>query len=161
VGDIVSVLTNIACGRCRNCKEGKTGDERTPNPIPLGPPRTHKDQAPRKISRFDPVVRYFPTGYQGKLHLGAGPGAIVCVSKEFNLLISRGLRRVLLTWVWRRRGHCRRYDPERTVGARAAALVRRLIQKMCDRWRNQIEQISRAVEVIAAIGLRYFEGVDG
>ena len=25
VGDIVSVPFNIACGRCRNCKEGKTG----------------------------------------------------------------------------------------------------------------------------------------
>jgi glutathione-independent formaldehyde dehydrogenase len=24
-GDIVSVPFNIACGRCRNCKEGKTG----------------------------------------------------------------------------------------------------------------------------------------
>ena len=25
VGDIVSVPFNIACGRCRNCKEGQTG----------------------------------------------------------------------------------------------------------------------------------------
>ena len=25
MGDIVSVPFNIACGRCRNCKEGKTG----------------------------------------------------------------------------------------------------------------------------------------
>ncbi|WP_456920715.1 alcohol dehydrogenase catalytic domain-containing protein [Geodermatophilus sp. SYSU D00708] len=25
VGDLVSVPFNIACGRCRNCKEGKTG----------------------------------------------------------------------------------------------------------------------------------------
>ncbi|MDP9262360.1 MAG: alcohol dehydrogenase catalytic domain-containing protein, partial [Actinomycetota bacterium] len=25
VGDLVSVPFNIACGRCRNCKEGNTG----------------------------------------------------------------------------------------------------------------------------------------
>src|SRR5205807_5394127 len=25
LGDVVSVPFNIACGRCRNCKEGKTG----------------------------------------------------------------------------------------------------------------------------------------
>src|SRR3979411_2184443 len=25
VGDLVSVPFNVACGRCRNCKEGKTG----------------------------------------------------------------------------------------------------------------------------------------
>ncbi len=25
IGDLVSVPFNIACGRCRNCKEGKTG----------------------------------------------------------------------------------------------------------------------------------------
>ena len=25
MGDLVSVPFNIACGRCRNCKEGKTG----------------------------------------------------------------------------------------------------------------------------------------
>jgi glutathione-independent formaldehyde dehydrogenase len=26
VGDMVSVPFNIACGRCANCKEGKTGN---------------------------------------------------------------------------------------------------------------------------------------
>ena len=39
VGDLCSVPFNIACGRCRNCKEGKTGICMNVNPI--GPvPRT-------------------------------------------------------------------------------------------------------------------------
>ena len=39
VGDLVSVPFNIACGRCRNCKEGKTGDlpECQPAPVPVLP----------------------------------------------------------------------------------------------------------------------------
>ena len=32
VGDLVSVPFNVACGRCRNCKEGKTGICLTVNP---------------------------------------------------------------------------------------------------------------------------------
>jgi glutathione-independent formaldehyde dehydrogenase len=34
VGDIVSVPFNIACGRCRNCKEGRTGICLNVNPGP-------------------------------------------------------------------------------------------------------------------------------
>ena len=37
-GDIVSVPFNIACGRCRNCKEGKTGICLTVNPDRPGAP---------------------------------------------------------------------------------------------------------------------------
>ena len=33
VGDLVSVPFNIACGRCRNCKEGKTGICLNVNPV--------------------------------------------------------------------------------------------------------------------------------
>jgi glutathione-independent formaldehyde dehydrogenase len=36
VGDICSVPFNIACGRCRNCKEGKTGICLTVNPARPG-----------------------------------------------------------------------------------------------------------------------------
>ena len=36
VGDIVSVPFNIACGRCRNCKEGKTGICLSVNPARPG-----------------------------------------------------------------------------------------------------------------------------
>ena len=38
VGDLVSVPFNIACGRCRNCKERNTGVENV-NPAWPGPPR--------------------------------------------------------------------------------------------------------------------------
>lgn len=36
VGDLVSTPFNIACGRCRNCKEGKTGICLTVNPARPG-----------------------------------------------------------------------------------------------------------------------------
>ena len=36
VGDLVSVPFNIACGRCRNCREGKTGICLTVNPARPG-----------------------------------------------------------------------------------------------------------------------------
>ena len=38
VGDLVSVPFNIACGRCRNCKEGKTGICLNVYPARPGPP---------------------------------------------------------------------------------------------------------------------------
>ena len=36
VGDLVTVPFNIACGRCRNCREGKTGICLTVNPARPG-----------------------------------------------------------------------------------------------------------------------------
>ena len=36
IGDLVSVPFNIACGRCRNCREGKTGICLTVNPARPG-----------------------------------------------------------------------------------------------------------------------------
>src|SRR3982075_1377920 len=38
VGDLCSVPFNIACGGCRNCKEGKTGICLNVNPPPPGAP---------------------------------------------------------------------------------------------------------------------------
>jgi len=36
IGDLVTVPFNIACGRCRNCREGKTGICLTVNPARPG-----------------------------------------------------------------------------------------------------------------------------
>jgi glutathione-independent formaldehyde dehydrogenase len=38
VGDICTVPFNIACGRCRNCREGHTGVCLNVNPARAGPP---------------------------------------------------------------------------------------------------------------------------
>jgi len=108
VGDIVSVPFNIACGRCRNCKEGKTGICLNVNParpgaaygyvdmggwvggqaeyvmIPYADFNLLKfpdpDQALEKIKDLTLLSDIFPTGYHGAVTAGVGPGSIVYVA---------------------------------------------------------------------------------
>ncbi|HPK01953.1 MAG TPA: formaldehyde dehydrogenase, glutathione-independent [Candidatus Sumerlaeota bacterium] len=107
-GDIVSVPFNIACGRCRNCKEGKTGICLNVNPARPGAAYGYvdmggwvggqaeyvmvpyadfnllkfpdKDQAMAKIRDLTLLSDIFPTGYHGAVTAGVGPGAIVYVA---------------------------------------------------------------------------------
>ena len=108
VGDIVSVPFNIACGRCRNCKEGKTGICLNVNPARPGAAYGYvdmggwvggqaeyvmvpyadfnllkfpdRDQAMAKIKDLTLLSDIFPTGYHGAVTAGVGPGAIVYVA---------------------------------------------------------------------------------
>ena len=101
-GDIVSVPFNIACGRCRNCKEGKTGICLNVNPARPGAAYGYvdmggwvggqaeyvmvpyadfnllkfpdKDQAMAKIKDLTLLSDIFPTGYHGAVTAGVGPG---------------------------------------------------------------------------------------
>jgi glutathione-independent formaldehyde dehydrogenase len=108
VGDIVSVPFNIACGRCRNCKEGKTGICLNVNPARPGAAYGYvdmggwvggqaeyvmcpyadfnllkfpdNDQAMAKIRDLTLLSDIFPTGYHGAVSAGVGPGSIVYVA---------------------------------------------------------------------------------
>ncbi|MBI3960313.1 MAG: formaldehyde dehydrogenase, glutathione-independent [Chloroflexi bacterium] len=108
VGDIVSVPFNIACGRCRNCKEGKTGICLNVNPARPGAAYGYVDmggwvggqaeyvmvpyadfnllkfpdpaQAMEKIRDLTLLSDIFPTGYHGAVSAGVGPGATVYVA---------------------------------------------------------------------------------
>ena len=108
VGDIVSVPFNIACGRCRNCKEGKTGICLAVNPARPGAAYGYvdmggwvggqadyvmvpyadfnllkfpdKDQALEKIRDLTLLSDIFPTGYHGAVTAGVGPGSVVYVA---------------------------------------------------------------------------------
>jgi glutathione-independent formaldehyde dehydrogenase len=108
VGDIVSVPFNIACGRCRNCKEGKTGICLKVNPARPGAAYGYvdmggwvggqaeyvmipyadfnllkfpdNDQAMEKIKDLTLLSDIFPTGYHGAVTAGVGPGSIVYVA---------------------------------------------------------------------------------
>ena len=107
VGDIVSVPFNIACGRCRNCKEGRTGICLNVNPARPGAAygyvdmggwvggqaeyvmvpyadfnllRLPKDRAMEKIKDLTLLSDIFPTGYHGAVSSGVGPGSIVYVA---------------------------------------------------------------------------------
>lgn len=108
VGDICSVPFNIACGRCTNCKEGKTGICLNVNPARPGAAYGYvdmggwvggqaeyvmvpyadfnllkfpdKDQAMAKIKDLTLLSDIFPTGYHGAVSAGVGPGATVYVA---------------------------------------------------------------------------------
>jgi glutathione-independent formaldehyde dehydrogenase len=108
VGDIVSVPFNIACGRCRNCKEGKTGICLNVNPARPGAAYGYvdmggwvggqaeyvlvpyadfnllrfpdKDEAMAKIKDLTLLSDIFPTGYHGAVTAGVGPGMIAYVA---------------------------------------------------------------------------------
>ena len=108
VGDIVSVPFNIACGRCRNCKETKTGICLEVNPARPGAAYGYvdmggwiggqaeyvmvpyadfnllklpeRDVAMAKIKDLTLLSDIFPTGFHGAFTAGVGPGSIVYVA---------------------------------------------------------------------------------
>src|ERR671933_307570 len=107
-GDIVSVPFNIACGRCRNCKERKTGVCLNVNPARAGSAYGYvdmggwtggqaeyvmvpyadwnclkfpdRDQALAKIRDLTMLSDIFPTGYHGCVTAGVGTGSTVYIA---------------------------------------------------------------------------------
>ncbi|NOJ61114.1 formaldehyde dehydrogenase, glutathione-independent [Arthrobacter sp. 260] len=107
-GDICSVPFNIACGRCRNCKERKTGICLNVNPDRPGSAYGYvdmggwvggqaeyvlvpyadwnllkfpdRDQALEKILDLTMLSDIFPTGFHGAVTSGVGVGSTVYVA---------------------------------------------------------------------------------
>jgi len=108
VGDLVTVPFNIACGRCRNCREGKTGICLTVNPARPGAAYGYvdmggwvggqaeyvlvpyadfnlikfpnKEKAMEKIRDLTLLSDIFPTGFHGCVQAGVGPGTTVYIA---------------------------------------------------------------------------------
>ncbi|KQQ81504.1 formaldehyde dehydrogenase, glutathione-independent [Pseudarthrobacter sp. SL88] len=108
VGDICSVPFNIACGRCRNCKERKTGICLNVNPDRPGSAYGYvdmggwvggqanyvlvpyadwnllkfpdRDQALEKMLDLTMLSDIFPTGFHGAVTAGVGVGSTVYVA---------------------------------------------------------------------------------
>jgi glutathione-independent formaldehyde dehydrogenase len=108
VGDLCSVPFNIACGRCRQCKEGNTGVCLNTNPDRPGSAYGYVDmggwvggqaeyvmvpyadwnllkfpdreQAMEKILDLTMLSDIFPTGFHGVYTAGVGPGSTVYVA---------------------------------------------------------------------------------
>ena len=108
VGDLVSVPFNIACGRCRNCKEGRTGICLNVNPDRPGSAYGYvdmggyvggqaqyvavpyadwnllkfpdRDQALEKILDLTMLSDIFPTGFHGCVTAGVGVGSTVYIA---------------------------------------------------------------------------------
>jgi len=108
VGDLCSVPFNIACGRCRNCKERKTGICLNVNPARPGAAYGYvdmggwvggqanyvlvpyadwnllkfpdKDRAMEKILDLAMLSDIFPTGFHGATTAGVGVGSTVYIA---------------------------------------------------------------------------------
>ncbi len=108
LGDLVSVPFNIACGRCRNCKERATGVCLNVNPARPGAAYGYVDmggwiggqasyvmvpyadfnllkfpdkaQALEKIQDLTCLSDILPTGYHGAVSAGVGPGSIAYIA---------------------------------------------------------------------------------
>jgi glutathione-independent formaldehyde dehydrogenase len=108
LGDLVSVPFNVACGRCRTCRETDTGVCLTVNPGRAGGAYGYvdmggwiggqsryvmvpyadfnllkfpdKDQAMAKIRDLTMLSDIFPTGYHGCVTAGVGTGSTVYVA---------------------------------------------------------------------------------
>ena len=108
VGDLVSTPFNVACGRCRNCREQETGVCLTVNPARAGGAYGYVDmggwiggqaeyvmvpyadfnllkfpdkaQAMEKIQDLACLTDILPTGYHGCINAGVTTGSTVLVS---------------------------------------------------------------------------------
>lgn len=108
IGDLVTVPFNIACGRCRNCRDGKTGICLNVNPARAGAAYGYvdmggwvggqaeyvlvpyadfnlikfpnKEKALAKIKDLTMLSDIFPTGYHGAVTAGVGTGSVVYVA---------------------------------------------------------------------------------
>ncbi|HEV7908076.1 MAG TPA: alcohol dehydrogenase catalytic domain-containing protein, partial [Pseudonocardiaceae bacterium] len=108
VGDLCSVPFNISCGRCKNCKEGKTGICLNVNPDRPGSAYGYvdmggwvggqaeyalvpyadwnllvfpdKEQAMEKILDLTMLSDIFPTGYHGCVTAGVTTGSTVYIA---------------------------------------------------------------------------------
>src|SRR5919205_396219 len=108
IGDLCSVPFNIACGRCRNCKERKTGVCLNVNPARAGSAYGYvdmggwvggqaeyglvpyadfnclkfpdKQEALAKILDLTMLSDIFPTGFHGAVSAGVGPGSTVYIA---------------------------------------------------------------------------------
>jgi glutathione-independent formaldehyde dehydrogenase len=108
VGDIVTVPFNIACGRCRNCRDGQTGICLNVNPARAGSAYGYvdmggweggqaeyvmvpfadfnllkfpdRDQALEKILDLTMLSDIFPTGYHGAYTAGVTTGSTVYIA---------------------------------------------------------------------------------
>ena len=108
VGDLCSVPFNIACGRCRMCKEGKTGICLNVNPARPGAAYGYvdmggwvggqaeyvmvpyadwnllkfpdRDQAMEKVKDLTMLSDIFPTGFHGAVTAGVKPGSTVYIA---------------------------------------------------------------------------------
>jgi glutathione-independent formaldehyde dehydrogenase len=179
-GDLCSVPFNIACGRCRNCKEGHTGVCENVNPDRPGSAYGYvdmggwvggqaeyalvpyadwnllkfpdKDQAMDKILDLTMLSDIFPTGFHGAFTAKVGPGDKVYVAGAGPVGLAAAYSALLLGAAVVIVGDL---VPERLKQARSFGCETIDISKGDPR--DQIEQLLGTPEVDAAIDAVGFE----
>ena len=181
VGDLCSVPFNISCGRCRNCKEGKTGVCLNVNPDRPGSAYGYvdmggwvggqaeyvmvpyadwnllkfpdKDQAMEKILDLTMLSDIFPTGYHGCVTAGVTTGSTVYIAGAGPV----GLAAAHIGVAAGCRGRDRRRPERGPAGQSRAASAAR--PSTCPRAtpEDQIEQILGVPEVDCAVDAVGFE----
>jgi glutathione-independent formaldehyde dehydrogenase len=179
-GDLCSVPFNIACGRCRMCKEGHTGVCLNVNPdrpgsaygyvdmggwvggqaeyalVPYADWNLLKfpdsDQAMEKILDLTMLSDIFPTGFHGAVTAGVGPGSTVYVAGAGPVGLAAAYSAMLLGAAVVIVGDLL---PERLEQARSFGCETLDISKGDPK--DQIEQILGVPEVDAAVDAVGFE----
>jgi glutathione-independent formaldehyde dehydrogenase len=180
-GDLVSVPFNIACGRCRNCKEGNTGVCENVNPARAGAAYGYvdmggwrggqaqyvtvpyadwnllkfpdRDQAMEKIQDLAMLSDIFPTGFHGAYTAGVGPGSTVYIAGAGPVGLACATSAQLLGAAVTIVGDM---NPERLAQARSFGCETIDLSKHHD-LSEQIEQITGFPEVDAAVDCVGFE----
>src|ERR671931_717886 len=180
-GDLVSVPFNIACGRCRNCKEGQTGICLNTNPDRPGAAYGYvdmggwvggqaqyimvpyadfnllkfpdKDQAMAKIRDLTMLSDIFPTGYHGAYSAGVGTGSTVYVAGAGPVGLACAYSAQLLGAAVVMVGDM---IPERLAQARSFGCVPIDLRKDAT-LAQQIEQVLKVPEVDSAVDCVGFE----
>ncbi|MFJ6567201.1 formaldehyde dehydrogenase, glutathione-independent [Streptomyces sp. NPDC091292] len=180
VGDVVSVPFNIACGRCRNCKERKTGICLNVNParpgaaygyvdmggwvggqadyamIPYADFNLLKfpdaDQAREKLLDLTMLSDIFPTGFHGAVTAGTEVGSTVYVAGAGPVGLAAAASAQLLGAAAVIVGdlNAERLAQARSFGCETVDLTRGTVE-------DQIEEILGEPEVDAAVDAVGFE----
>ncbi|MEU5401459.1 formaldehyde dehydrogenase, glutathione-independent [Streptomyces sp. NPDC005963] len=180
VGDVVSVPFNIACGRCRNCKERQTGICLNVNPARPGAAYGYvdmggwvggqaeyvmvpyadfnllrfpdPDQARTKLLDLTMLSDIFPTGFHGAVTAGTGVGSTVYVAGAGPVGLAAAASAQLLGAAVVIVGdlNAERLAQARSFGCETVDLTRGTAQE-------QIEQILGEPEVDAAVDAVGFE----
>ncbi|HEX3611080.1 MAG TPA: formaldehyde dehydrogenase, glutathione-independent [Sporichthyaceae bacterium] len=179
VGDLVSVPFNVACGRCRNCIEGRTdvclhvndhpggaygyvdmggwpGGQAEYVMVPYADWNTlrydDKDQAMEKILDLTMITDIFPTGYHGCVQAGVGTGSTVYIAGGGPVGLAAATAALLLGAATVIVG-----DPNEGRRALARSFGCETVDPLAGSLPEQIEQILRVPEVDAAVDCVGFE----
>ena len=181
IGDIVSVPFNVACGRCRCCREGDTGVCLTVNPSRAGGAYGYvdmggwiggqaryvmvpyadfnllkfpdRDRAMNKIRDLTMLSDILPTGFHGAVKAGVGVGSVVYVAGAgpVGLAAVASARILGAAVVMVGDFNKERLEHARRVGFEPVDL------SASDRLGDMIAQITGTPEVVAAIDAVGFE----